>query len=105
MIRFAVAAAALGLVTIPASALSAEDKAAPAAAPASKYSVDTTTIGDILDNKELKAILVKHLPDVANGEQIDMARAMTLRDIQPYAPEVITDEKLAAIDAEIKKVS
>ena len=33
-----------------------------------------------------------------------MARAMTLKDIQAYSPDVITDEKLAAIDADFAKL-
>jgi hypothetical protein len=33
-----------------------------------------------------------------------MARPMTLRQVQSYAPDMFTDEKLANIDAELAKV-
>lgn len=94
------AAAALGLVALPFAAQS--QAPAPTEAKTPKYSVETSMIGDLLDNPDTKAILVKHLPDVAQSDQIDMARAMTLRDIQQYAPDVITEEKLALIEADLK---
>lgn len=83
-------------------AVAEEAPAAAAAAP--KYSTDETDIGTLLDTPELKAILLRFFPDVANSDQLDMARPMTLRAIQPYAAEVITDEKLAEMDAELAKV-
>jgi hypothetical protein len=64
-----------------------------------------TPIGDILDNPAAKAILQRHLPDVVSSDQIDMARGMTLVSIQSYSPDVITDAKLAAIDADFKSQS
>jgi hypothetical protein len=64
----------------------------------------TTTIGDLLDNPASRAVLEKHLPDVVNSDQIDMARGMTLRDIQQYSADVVTDAKLAAIDADLARL-
>ncbi|TCJ37063.1 hypothetical protein [Parafrankia sp. BMG5.11] len=103
MIRIFAASAALGLAGCASWAVAAEP-AAPvdAKSPAKVVSVDSTQIGDFLDNPELKAILIKHLPQVANGDQIEMARAMTLRDIQPYAPDFITDKALADIETDLK---
>ena len=48
---------------------------------------------------------MRHIPELNGNEQLSMARAMTLRAIQPYAPDKITDEKLAAIDAELAQLS
>jgi len=62
---------------------------------------ETTRIGDLLDHPEARAILERHLPDVVNSDQIEMARPMTLKMIQAYAPDSITDEKLAAVDADL----
>jgi hypothetical protein len=39
-----------------------------------------------------------------SGDQIDMARSMTLKGIQPYAADRVTDKALAQIDAELAKL-
>ena len=41
---------------------------------------------------------------MTTDEQVDMARGMTLKAIQAYAPE-ITDAMLAAIDADLAKLA
>ncbi|MBL4827000.1 MAG: hypothetical protein JKY66_04690 [Spongiibacteraceae bacterium] len=68
------------------------------------YNCTDTELGLMLDNPALKAIVEKHLPGLTNNDQVDMARGMSLKDIQMYSPDEITDEKLAAIDAEIAKL-
>jgi hypothetical protein len=96
--------AALALAaTIFASSAQAEDKAAaPMTAEAAKpaFSTATTTIGDILDNAEAKAIVEKHLPGFSSHPQIDQARGFSLKVVQGFAPDQITDELLAKIDAD-----
>jgi para-nitrobenzyl esterase len=80
--------------------------AKPATAPAAKarYSTSETELGVILDDPAAKAIVEKHIPGLTTNEQVDMARAMTLKDIQAYSPDAVTDEKLAAIDADFAKL-
>lgn len=73
-----------------------------AAAP--RYTAEGTDIGTLLDDPEAKAILAKYLPDIVNNDQIDMARSMTLKVIQQYSADQITDAKLAAIDADLAKL-
>jgi len=68
------------------------------------YSTAETPIGDLLDNPKTKDILARYLPEVASSDQIDMARGMTLQMIQQYAPDDITDAKLAQIDADLAKL-
>ncbi|MDX2276645.1 MAG: hypothetical protein NW206_14430 [Hyphomonadaceae bacterium] len=80
--------------------LAAAETGAPAATHET-MTAETTPIGDLLDHPEARAILERHLPDVVSSDQIDMARPMTLKMIQAYAPDSITDEKLAAVDAEL----
>ncbi len=80
---------------------------APAAAPAAtgaKYTTVDTDIGTLIDDPAAKAIVEKHIPGMTTSDQIDMARAMTLKDIQAYAPDNVTDERLAAIDADLAKL-
>jgi hypothetical protein len=76
----------------------------PPAASAEHYSTSTTDIGTLLDDKVAHAIVDKFLPGVLSGDQIDMARSMTLKDIQQFGPDRITDKALAAIDAEFAKL-
>jgi hypothetical protein len=76
---------------------------APASAPA-HASTSETLLGDILDDPKMRAILDKYLPALSSAEQIDMARGMTLRDVQQYAPDTVTDDALAKIDADLAKL-
>ncbi|SNS30544.1 hypothetical protein SAMN06295912_10456 [Sphingomonas laterariae] len=96
-------AASAALITAPIMVVMPAQAQAQAAAPAA-LSTAATTIGDLLDNPAAKAVLVKHIPEVVAGDQIEMARGMTLVDIQQYAADVITDAKLAAIDADLAKL-
>lgn len=71
---------------------------------AQHYTVDSTALGVLLDNPQTKAIVDKHIPGMSSNPQIDMARAMTLKVIQPYAADTVTDAALTAIDADLAKV-
>lgn len=68
------------------------------------YSSSTTEIGKLLDDPAAKAILEKHVPGMTTNDQVDMARAMTLKDIQQYSPDQITDKVLTEIDADLAKL-
>lgn len=99
--RLVILAAGLALAT--ASAVAAQPApAAPAAAAA--YTTAATDIGTLLDDPATKAVLVKHLPELATSEQIDMVRSMTLRDVQGLAPDKVTDKALTDIDADLAKL-
>lgn len=77
---------------------------AAAAAPAAKFSITETLIGDLLDNPETKAILTKHVAELVANPQVDMARGMTLKQVQTYAGDALTDAKLADIQADLEKL-
>lgn len=77
---------------------------AEAAAPAAAFSTAATDIGTLIDNPATKAVLDKHMPGFADNPQIAMARAMTLKQIQSFAADQITDAKLTAIDADLAKL-
>lgn len=77
---------------------------ASAASKAVAYSTEDTDIGTILDTPALRAIVDKYLPGFSSGDQIDMARSMTLRSIQQFAADTITDKALADMDTEFAKV-
>lgn len=85
----------------------AEAPAAPATAPAPavQYSVEDTLIGDLLDDPKAKALLEKHVPGMTTNPQIEMARGFTLRQIQNYAADQLTDEVLKKLDADLKALA
>jgi hypothetical protein len=90
-------------VALVATAVMAADPA-PAAAKTSHYSTSTTDIGTLLDDPAARAVLDKHIPGFSTQDQIDMARPMTLRAVQQYAPDKYTDKVLAEIDADLAKL-
>lgn len=103
--KFVVAALALGaaVIAVPAQA---EEAAAASAAEAAKpaFSTTATPIGDILDNPDAKAVVEKFLPGFSAHPQIDMARSFTLKAVQSFQPDMITDEILAKIDADFAAI-
>jgi hypothetical protein len=88
-----------------ATSVDAQTPAPPVASPAAAhYTTEDTDIGTLLDDPQAKAILVKYIPELVKSEQIDMARSLTLRAVQQYAADMVTDAKLAAIDSELAKL-
>ena len=92
-------AAALALTPAIASA-----QAAAPAATAAHYTTSDTTIGDILADPAAKAAVEKHIPGMLSNDQIEMAKDMTLKQIQQYSPDTVTDKALGDIDAEFAKL-
>ncbi len=68
------------------------------------FTTADTDIGTLIDNPATKAILDKLMPGFSGNEQVAMARPMTLRAIQQFAPDQIKTEVLDQIDAELAKV-
>ena len=68
------------------------------------YTTAATDIGTLLDDPAARAVLDKHVPGFSSQDQIDMARSMTLKGIQQYAPDNYTDQVLAEIDADLAKL-
>jgi hypothetical protein len=100
MIRNVLAIALLATSVAPAAALAQSTVVVAAAA----YTTSDTDIGTLLDDPAAKAVLDKVLPGFATNPQIEMARPMTMKSIQQYAADQLTDEKLAAVDAELAKL-
>ncbi|MBW8755737.1 MAG: hypothetical protein JF595_16635 [Sphingomonadales bacterium] len=93
--------AAAGL-SAPAYAADPASAAAPAAA--KPYSTAESTVGELLDDPAAKAVLVKYVPALATSAQIDMARGLTLKALQGYAGDMLTDETLGKIDYDLAKL-
>jgi hypothetical protein len=95
------ATAALAIAT---PALAQTASAPAAAAVKGKLNTTDTDLGTLLDNPAAKAIVEKHIPGMTTNEQVEMARGMSLKAIQQYASEEVTDARLAAIDADLAKL-
>jgi hypothetical protein len=75
------------------------------AAAVAHYSVATTLVGKLLDDPAANAVLKKMIPTVyANDMFQSQGRDITLKDIQQYEPEALSDEILARIQAELDKI-
>jgi hypothetical protein len=80
---------------------------APAPAPAANtahYSVENTDIGTLLDDPAAKTVIDKHMPGFSTRNGIDMARSMTLKSVQQYAGDTMSDKVLADIQADFNKL-
>ena len=99
LIATATVAASLG-----SAAPALADAATTVAAAAPAFSTADSSIGTLLDNPATKAVLEKHVPTLIGNAQIDMARGMTLRAIQAFAGDDLSDAKLAEIDADLAKI-
>ena len=92
-----------GLLATASISVSAPAFAAEAAAVAG-YTTADSSIGTLLDDPAAKAVLDKLMPSFSTNPQVEMARGMTLKQVQQFAPDQITDEVLAKVDAELSKV-
>ena len=69
------------------------------------YSVETTKIGTLLDDPDAAEILKRLIPTVyANDMFQTMGRPNTLRTAAQYESDVLTDAKMAEIQAELGKL-
>ncbi|MET0586915.1 MAG: hypothetical protein ABWZ75_00200 [Novosphingobium sp.] len=100
MKKLAIAAALAAAFAVPVHAADP----APASAPAPAYSTAETDIGTLLDNPATKAVLDKHMPGFSANPQIDMARSMSLKQVQQFAGDQMTDDVLAKVDADLAKI-
>lgn len=67
------------------------------------FSIDST-VGELLDNPATRAFIDKKMPELASNPAIGMARGMSLRAVAAYSGGKLTDEILAAVDIELRKL-
>ncbi len=66
-----------------------------------KYDLSTTTLGQLIEDPEVAAILEKHAPGLTSNPMIEMALMMPADQAVGMAAGFIGDEEVAAISAEI----
>lgn len=98
IIATALAAATLSMHTAPAFAQAAS------AEKSVHYSVANTLVEKLLADPAAVAVLKELAPTVYANDQFQTAgRALTLKEIQQYEPEALSDENLAKIQAAFDK--
>jgi hypothetical protein len=102
LVRTLLLAAAAITLSTPALAI---NPPAPTAVATPALSTATTDLGTLLDNPKAKEVLVKYIPAVVSNPQIEMARSMTLKQIQGFAVDQLTDDVLAKIDADLAAIA
>lgn len=76
-----------------------------ASARTAHYSVTETLVGKLLDDPAAAEILRRLIPTVYANEMFQSAgRDLTLKAIQQYEPEALSDANLAKIQAEFDKI-
>jgi cytochrome P450 len=71
---------------------------------ATRYSTTDTKIGALLADPAAKAVLDRYFPGVSEDKRIAMAKGMTLRAVQKFAPTLFTTQALDAADSELAKL-
>ena len=98
---YAALSALAGVVATPIAAMAQNG---PAAQPA-HYSVKDTLVGKLLDDPAANAILKRLIPTVYANDMFQSAgRDLTLKAIQQYEPDALSDQNLAKIQAEFDKI-
>ncbi len=72
-----------------------------AALAADKLTVEATPIADLAAKPETKAILDKDLPGLTAHPAFEQFKGMTLKALQPMSGGNLTDEQLAAVQADL----
>ena len=100
--------AALGLALLtPAAPVVATDGATEDAAPmAAAFTIDTP-IETLMADERAKAVVTKHFDgqDLALHPAYDQFKALSLKAVAPFSQGLITDEKLAAIAADLALIA
>lgn len=68
------------------------------------YSTNTP-VGTLMDDPAARAILVKLVPIAKQANQNPMGRQMSLRQMQSYAPDQLTNAKLDKVDVALAKLT
>ncbi len=59
---------------------------------------------DLLAHEQARAILERYVPGMTTNPQLQQALDLSLRDLATYAPNVYTDQVLAAIDGDLAQI-
>lgn len=89
---------------VPAKGFVAPEKKDAASADKMTWTTADSRIGDLLANDGARAVLDRHFPGMAGDPQIGMAKGMTLRAVQAFAPDQFSGAALDAVDLDLAKL-
>lgn len=92
---------AAAVIALSASGAAVAQTAPAPAQAAAAFSIDTP-IETLVANDAARAVLERHLPGVTEHPAYDQFKSMSLKAVAPYSQGLITPEKLAAIDTDLK---
>jgi hypothetical protein len=87
------------MVSIP--AVAAQQPAA-SAAPAPATAAGNAPIETLMASPVSKAAVLKQFPDLEKHPAYETFKSVSLRDLAPMSGGVVTEEKIAAVEAELK---
>jgi para-nitrobenzyl esterase len=87
----------------PAAPADEATKTIPAASP--KASVETTSIGDLVDNPKTKAVLQQDMPELLSYDGLDQIKGMTMRDISKYPQANLDQTKLEKLQKDLDAIT
>ena len=67
-----------------------------------KYSFETTTVGEMLDTPEIRALIEEKIPDVLQHPLLEVGRSFIFADALPYIEDMVTEDDLAAFKADLE---
>jgi hypothetical protein len=67
-----------------------------------KYDLSTTTLGSLLDDPDVVAIMEKHAPGITSNPMLGMAKGMPAAQAVGMAGGMIGQDAVAAITADIE---
>ena len=67
-----------------------------------KYSLDTITVGEVLDIPELRALVEERVPEVLEHPLLEVGRSFVFNDAIPYIEDLVTEEQLAEFKAAVE---
>ena len=58
----------------------------------SKYSFETTTVAEMVDNPKIRALVEEMAPELLEHPLLEAGREFTVEDAFPYFADMVTDE-------------
>jgi hypothetical protein len=109
MKRLVAALAGLSIALAAAPALAQSNTASntadtPIPAKSPTASVETTKIGDLVDNPKTKAVLQQDMPELLSYDGLDQIKGMTMRDISAYPQANLDQARLTKIQKDFDAI-
>ncbi len=67
-----------------------------------KYSFEATTVGEILDTPETRALIEKHIPEVLEHPLLEVGRSFIFNDALPYVVDMVSEDAIEAFRADLE---